>query len=204
MIYPGPKIKPFILIHIAKSAGSSISKTLAAYIGEPREKYRTGNHKFIRATGIEYIIPNISNYFIFSIIRNPFARTVSFYHYKQQIRQPPHNLSINISFEEWIDMKGYTEIPHMHTQLCRRVGFSNECGVKLEIHPIINFIGKLESINDDWITICRELGINPDDCPLMHDKKSKHYPYEEYYNSRTRSIIENYFAIDFKLFNYSF
>lgn len=202
MIYPGNKTKPFIFIHIAKSGGSSITKTLANYIGTDREKYRNGTSKFIRATGIQYILPNSSDYFIFSVIRNPFSRVVSFYHYKQQIRRPPHNLSLDITFDQWIANKGYCEIPHMHTQLCRKIGFSNKNSVRLEIHPIINFIGRLESIDKDWLTICDRLQI--ENCPLFHDKKSEHKSYQEYYNDKTRSVIKNYFAVDLKLFNYLF
>lgn len=199
MIYPGPKTKPFAFIHIAKSGGSSITKTLADYIGEPREKYRDGNTKFIRASAIPFYLDEPDNYFKFTVIRNPFSRVVSFYHYKQQIRHPPHNLSLDITFEDWIEKyKGYREIPHIHTSLC--MGKSG----KPVVSYWLDFIGRLETINNDWITICNKLKINPSDCPLIHDKKSEHKPYQEYYNDKTRKIIQDYFTTDLKLFHYSF
>lgn len=199
MIYPGPKTKPFAFIHIAKSGGSSITKTLANYIGEPREKYRNGKTKFLRASAIPIYLDEPDNYFKFTIIRNPFSRTVSFYHYKQQIRQPPHNLSLDITFEDWIEKyKGYREIPHMHTSLCI-MNFR-----KLVISYWLDFIGRLETINNDWRIICEKLEINPDECRLMHDKQSNHKHYQEYYTNKTRQTIQDYFEVDLKLFGYSY
>ena len=37
-----------------------------------------------------------------------------------------------------------------------------------------------------------------------HLNKSKFDPYQQYYNGHTKDLVEKYFQLDLKLFNYSF
>ena len=90
----------FLFVHLPKNAGSSVTKVLANYIGVDREELRPQKYKFIYARDIPKVLNNKQDdYFIFSVVRNPWERAVSYFHYLQQIRQPQHNLAAELRSE---------------------------------------------------------------------------------------------------------
>ena len=192
MIIYTPQLK-CVFLHIPKAAGSSITKTLAKYLGKSREVYRPPKYKFLTANMLHHILgKSLDQYFVFTVVRNPWDRVVSFYHYKQQIRQPPNDLPLDVTFEQWIRSNGHYELPHQYHQLIDHSG---------KIHPRIDFMGRLENINNDWKEICKGLNI---DIPLIHDKQSKHTHYRDYYTPKIKGIIDNYYDVDIRLLNYDY
>ena len=73
----------------------------------------------------------------------------------------------------------------------------------------MDFIGKFERLDDDWATVAAKLRI---DTPLpklnvtatkrLTETKRRHYT--EYYNNKTRDIINTRFAVDIEYFEYEF
>lgn len=187
MIYP--KQPKFIFIHLPKNAGSSITKSLASYFGFDREVYRPQKHKFLVARELS----NVDDYTIFTWVRNPWARVVSYFHYLQQVRKPPHNLPLDVKFDDWMRMYGFTSLQTQYSQ----IGTERGC----ELHPSINFVGRSEHMLHDWSNLGKLLGIK---CPLIHDKKTDHKPYQEYYNSISKDMVAKFYRKDIKLLKYSF
>jgi len=183
----------FIFIHLPKNAGSSVTKVLAKYIGVVREELRPQEYKFIYARNIKKIVDNPSDYFIFSVVRNPWERVVSYFHYLQQIRQPPHNLSKDIKFYDWVISGGYRELQTQMSQLADNF----PCNVSLHI----DYIARLERLSTDWPNICKGMGI---ECEMMHDKKSSHSHYSEYYNNKTKDLIYRFYKDDIECLSYGF
>ncbi len=195
MIYPhNPK---FIFLHIAKAGGSSITKTLAQYLYINRDIYRPPQYKFLKiadltnpnhfvSTGI-----NLDDYYIFSCVRNPFDRLVSYFHYRKQIRKPPNQLPEDLTFPYWVISGQFQELTRMTDQLC----------VDGKPSLRINLIARLEQIDDHWDYICNDLKI---ETPLLHDKASKHEHYSNYYNDDTRRIVERHYESDLLTFGYGF
>ena len=65
----------------------------------------------------------------------------------------------------------------------------------------IDYIGRFEFINDDFIHIKKVIGV---DSTLPHLNASKRISYQTYYNDQTRSIVANWFHEDIAAFGYKF
>ena len=65
----------------------------------------------------------------------------------------------------------------------------------------IDFIGRFETIDEDFKELCKELDAHLE---LPHLNKTKHAPYQEYYDEETKRIVADHFAEDIEKFGYSF
>lgn len=184
----------FLFIHLPKNAGSSVTKVLADYIGVDREDLRPQEYKFIYSREIPSVLnEKQDDYFIFTIIRNPWERAVSYFHYLQQIRQPPHNLSKDVKFTNWVRAGGFRTLQTQMSQL------SDEFPCNVSRH--IDYVARLERLSEDWPKICEKMNIS---CDMMHDKKSKHKHYSEYYNEITKDIVYKFYKDDVECLGYQF
>ena len=184
----------FLFVHLPKNAGSSVTKVLANYIGVDREELRPQKYKFIYARDIPKVLDNKQDdYFIFSVVRNPWERTVSYFHYLQQIRQPPHNLDKNVKFSNCVRGGGHRGLQTQMSQL------ADEFPCNVSRH--IDYIARLERLGEEWPKVCEKMGIQ---CDMMHDKKSKHQHYSDYYDQFTKDIIYKFYKNDVDCLNYEF
>ena len=101
-------------IHIPKTAGSSVEKMLGwsgekHLIGKINPKYNVcPQHLYWQE--LQQEVPEVVDYIKFSIVRNPYDRLVSEYHYAKQRKCRPHHFVKNLSFESFVD-----EISSLHT-----------------------------------------------------------------------------------------
>jgi hypothetical protein len=180
----------FIFIHINKTGGSSIEKALKAPL--------------IHKTAIEFKNDighkRWEQRFSFAIVRNPWDRAVSQFHYRQMINKTGLG-SKTLSFNEWVkfvyidnDQK-YIDEEKMF--LPQSSWVTNENG-----NIIVNYIGKFEEIQSSWDHIAQKL--NRERTQLPHIKKSSRKDYRTYYNDDSIEIIEKSFELDIKNFGYTF
>lgn len=175
----------FVFIHMEKCGGSSITKTLANYLGKSRDELRPQQYKFISSSQIPRLLGNQQReFYVFSFVRNPLNRVVSYFHYLKQIRKPPHRLSEMLSFEDWVRAGGYKGLRRYVDQL---KPYSN-----------IDFIGTLEFVDRDWQKVCDDMNLR--DCELIHDKQSKHDFYMKYYNEDLVNTVYKYFSEDYGIY----
>ena len=187
----------FLFIHIAKAGGTSVTKAIAQHLNVNRETLRNSSNKFINGANIPSILKDeIDDYFIFSFVRSPWARVVSYFHYLQQVRHPPFNLSKNIEFLDWIRQEGFK-----YAKNGALTSASSQLSDDSSIYQHIDFVGKIENINSDWQYVCEKLDV---DIELGHKKRSEHAHYTSYYDTETKNIISNHYERDIKLFDYSF
>ena len=66
---------------------------------------------------------------------------------------------------------------------------------------MVDFIGRYESLNDDFIKVCQRVRIA---AVLPSINVSNSTPYQEFYDRKTRELVESAFRDDIKTFGYRF
>lgn len=209
--------KKLLFIHIPKTAGTSITMALAGtkdarthwtlrhhlpfkcrYLPNilfNRELHTVDCAKIMIQKRIGNRIPIIDNqYRIFSVVRNPWARTVSWY--RDVMRHEPHRrenrIPDDITFERFI------------------VEFGGFWGLRKQTHWLvdwaglidIDYIAKQENLTDDWPRICELIGTDAELPHINADNQS--YNWREYYTDQTRRLIADRYREEIELFGYSF
>lgn len=180
----------FIFIHINKSGGSSLEKALDIPFSHLTARER------IDRIGIK----QWNKKFTFTIVRNPWDRVVSHYHYRAMTNQTGLG-NKPIEFNDWVKLAygeknpEYYDKPKMFMPQIEWI--TDEAGKE-----VVNFVGKFESLQDDFAEICKRLG-RPE-IALPHLKKSSRKPYIHYYSDESRDIISDWFSKDISRFNYNF
>jgi hypothetical protein len=182
-------IHDFVFIHINKTGGSSID----AALGMPTE-HNTAREK-IRQIGRGAW----DRKFTFTIVRNPWDKVVSHYHYRLKTNQT--NLKDDpIPFAEWVQRTYGEQDPKYYDKpkmFMPQVDWISDD--KGEI--LVNFVGRFERLNEDFGKICKRLNRQAD---LPHVKQSNRGQYADYYDETTREIVSHWFRDDIEQFNYSF
>ncbi len=174
----------------------------------------------LSARELKHIIGNKYNeYFSFSFVRNPWALVVSLYNYSHISNKPNAD-----EMKKIIKRKGYPPLRKFHDKsfdvwLKNRIPgiFSNNqktffnkkygnsqlaklCDINGEI--LVDFIGRLESIDQDLPYIFDKIGLTLEKVPHRNKSTFKHY--SEYYNDKTRAIVSKMYALDIERFGYKF
>lgn len=191
IVSKAPKQK-YIFIHINKTGGTSINKALGL----------KGRRHFTVSEIIQKIGKNkVSSCFVFVVVRNPWAKVVSHYNYRIKTNQTSMRDN-SISFTKWVQQtygpkknRFYYNNPKMF--LPQSEWIKDENG-NILIDKIIRF----ENLNDDFLEMTKFLGFKNISLPKIN--KTKKVDYRDYYNDRTKKIIEEWFSEDIRLFNYSF
>lgn len=177
--------KKFIFLHIPKNAGKSIhrgilDKHVADVVSRP-DLSPLFNDMFW------------NTYFRFTVVRNPFDRMVSCYHYqKERIGLYP-----DATFEEFVtdyawDENGFATNKHWLPQV-DHVFDDDRC--------LVDYIMRFERIDVDWGEVARRTGL---EVSLPKTNTSKRGDYLQYYNDETRKIVAEKYAKDLDAFGYSF
>ena len=180
----------FSFIHINKTGGSSIEHALRVpLIHEPATIFRNN-------IGLS----RWEQRFSFSIVRNPWDRAVSHFHYRRMTDQTGLKDS-SMTFNEWVK-KVYVErcpeyVDDEKMFLTQTDWITDENG-----KIIVDYIGRFEQLDETWAEICKQL--NRKETPLPHVKKSSRKNYRDYYDDESREIVGNFFKCDVDNFNYSF
>ena len=138
----------------------------------------------------------IKEYFKFIFCRNPYARAVSNYTMftksKFRINQISHfhNNPSAMGFSEFVELICKYDNHHWQPQIDFVYGYD------------IDFIGKLENIEQDFRFVCDKIGIPHKELP--HKNKTNHKHYTEYYDEETKQIVAEKYAKDIEYFGYEF
>ena len=186
-----------IFVHIPKNAGLSVCYTLFGNTG--------GSHRKI----VDYkqiFSPNTFNsYYKFTFVRNPWDRLVSTFFFlkkgglteKDKAWAESH-LGVYTDFgvfvKEWLTEERISNSLHFQHQ---HVFLEDEKG-----NIAVDFIGRFETIETDFLAITKRLGINRS---LQKTNASERdLNYRSYYDDETKAIVGSIYAKDISLFNYEF
>jgi len=187
-------------VHIPKCAGTSIGRWI---------DQRKGNSEYIE----RYDHPTLkmmssNNSFSFTVVRNPWERMVSFYHFLRKIESAtPHytseqiqwivnetNKSIDWStFDKWLqNIDQFSVIPGWWFKV-------NE--PQTSWYKDVDLVLRYENLENDFKQV-QEIFKNYDSLPktLVTD----HTNYQDYYNSSTRELVTNMFQEEIEILGYKF
>jgi len=182
---------PYVFIHINKTAGTSIGKA----IGLPVKHHQTAREIIAKIGRDKW-----NTAYKFTLVRNPWDKVVSHYQYRRK-RNKTEVATRNVSFSEWVKKTyGPDKDPFF---------YNNPKAFQPQVEWLkddqgriaIDFIGKFESINDDFDQIKSIIGIEAE---LPHLNASKRAGYQSYYDDETRLIVAQWFHEDIEAFGYSF
>jgi len=226
--------KPFrcIFVHIPKTAGRSIEMFFINKLKLDRESIAhreqllitdnddptQGTQKLSHLSASEYIgcghvsQQDFSDYYKFSFVRNPWARLVSEYRYR--------NFLSHKSFKDFVLNKlPKPGLDDKYRHVMPQTDMLYDENGKL----LVDFVGKFESLQQDFTTVCSNLGF--EDSKLSHinssDKKSRELKrkfrnivyrngesnlrnYVEFYDAETREAVADLYRADIENFAYSF
>lgn len=183
----------FIFIHIPKTGGTSIEKAFNQNL--VGEKHRT-------MTQYENILDtNIDQYFLFSVIRNPWDRMVSYWNWRQGKYWAPIDGKMNI-FSEWLKYVMSLNLKKESSNDFKMAISSQFSSLKNKKNKIILDLIRFENLQNDFNSVCDKIGIPQQQLP--HYNKAKHKHYTEYYDDKTRQIVAEKFAKDIEYFGYEF
>lgn len=197
----------FIFVHVNKCAGQSVRRAL------PRG---TRGHNTIQHY-LELVHKkkrDPADYFKFTIVRNPWDKVVSFYHYHRRrewdmfpwgtdeepdFRRFIHRLFVENGGALAVDIfRGRSGESTHHLRLRNSLDWVTDS----EGTVLVDFIGQMESLQTDFNTVCDRIGIRRRQLP--HANRSSHTPYWDYYDDDSREIVAGRFQRDIEYFGYRF
>lgn len=188
-----------VFIHIPKCAGTSVYKSLGLdFLGSGHAP--ASKHSDFLEQG----------YFSFSFVRNPWDRISSCYRYFQSLKpgvrwyranQTISDLASSVSFNEFVNY-----VPDFQKMMIREKG-SVRSGVHFQpfsyfLDTSIDFVGKVENINHDYMSIRSRLNLPLKQIPKINSTKNQDY--KELYNEELRNIVYNIYKEDIEKYNYEF
>jgi hypothetical protein len=201
--------RQFLFVHVYKTAGNSIVRALEPHACRPGSWrwanlwQNLGASREIRAAALlpkhapvreiqQALRPEIwSGLFKFAFVRNPWDWQVSLYHYVlAHPENETHAKAIELgSFEAYIRWRA--------GQVRTQTEILRDCNGQIGV----DFLGKVEQIEQDFARICERLDLK---LHLPHTNRSDHRPYTEYYTPATRDLVGQLYEIDCRNFGYTF
>ena len=205
-----------IYIHIPKTGGTSIETTLCPrgnelygfedqqgnYIKNADGLKMLADNKELRLTCLQHISAdqiknrynsNIwSDYYKFTVVRNPWDLLVSHYSYTIQTNRidilERHNLNTESKFKDYVKK---VNLPLQVNYVTNNAG-----------ELIVDHVCRFENLQQDFDIVCNKIGISRQQLP--HKNATKHKHYIEYYDYETREIVAEKCAKDIEYFDYTF
>ena len=195
-----------IFVHIPKAAGSSIEQS--SIFDDRREE---ANNKYA-ATGhtpIKNFKKNLGEAFDgclkFTFVRNPYSRLYSAYRFLQKGGLNPDDAKIFNTFPEDVrndfnEFVGFLNIQHINSILHIKPQYSFVTDNENKIP--IDFIGKLETFNEDCIKLSKLLNY---EFEILHRNKTNYKPVKmrEVYSRSSEKVVRSFYEKDFQNFGYN-
>jgi len=204
----------FIFFQQPKTGFKSVMKA----IGEDRycwHRTKKISNLFAYEKINSYTDIDIQNCFTFSIVRNPWDRIVSgFFHYRYNVKD---EWAVNLDFKYFVKnilIRYYDDPLEMYRRYEKLPGLKwGSKGRWLHFAPMyarickdgeifVDYIGKLENIDEDWKYISRQIDVEYSRLPVIGSSKRTHY--RDYYDIETKNIIYKMFREDIEIFDYKY
>ena len=213
----GWKPKPFIFVHIPKCAGTSIETAFVPILSRHKDFNGDflGLSEEVKEELSQFWLPGkinlqhsklkkyeqhfkLNDYFKFAFVRNPWDRAVSQIGYLRS--HTGKSLFSGDSFKENLQIYCNTNKNVWAHDLgaCQLDYLQNRSG-----EVCVDFIGRFESLVDDFRKICEVIGVEVPSLPhVFNTKRPQHY--SAYYDDESAGWIRDRFAKDIGFFGYEF
>lgn len=183
----------FAFIHINKNGGSSVEKVLNL-----RDQVHLPYYAIEDILGVG----RAKNIKIFTMVRNPYDRIVSQYHYRLDNNQYGIK-DKNLSFKDFCRLAYLNrEESVINYPLMFKTQYDWLKDYKNGINHV-DYIGKFENFNDSLVQMAKLINLDINSLVVPQKRSSKREKdWELYYDDETRNIIYNFFKIDFESFDY--
>lgn len=210
-----------VFVHVPKCAGQSIEQFFLRRIGldwerraplllRPNDVPALGPPRLAHLRATEYVglrwmtQEQFDAYFKFTVVRDPWDRTASFYRFLGFDRR--------CSFSRFVQR-------HLAKQMERKAWFLRPQVDYLyddQGRLLVDFVGRFERLADDFTEACARMGIADAALPHVNDSK-KHsasgfnrwlrrrvLPYRDMYDAQSRDTVARLYASDVSAFGYAF
>ena len=198
----------FIFIHVNKVAGSSMKRALEQFDRQPstspinklKSKLRLAGdyrkrfypvHTYASQLQRELPAEVYNDFFKFAFVRNPWDWLVSTYNYLRNTPTHRHHQRV-------LAMKSFAEYAQYEIANGSRSQAAFICNDK---DVIVDFVGRFETLGDDFATVCQRVGI---DVTLPHTNKTRHRDYREHYDDKIAEMVGQHWRQDISVFGYEF
>jgi hypothetical protein len=209
----------FLYVHIAKTGGTSVRASLRKlqmrdpmyllqaicsrldHLSGHRIAAKLPRHSKIIAALEMLPRDYFDSLFKFAFVRNPWDLQVSSYHHLK--RERPQLLAGQEDFESFLRWKLNLERPwqyHLDTSITLQTDYL----VDLQGRKLVDFIGRYESLSDDWDTICKRIGVGRRELPHKRKATDRTRDYRSYYTDETAELVARHFARDVEMLGYRF
>ncbi len=188
MEFPHAEIKTLIY---------SFEKYNATYFRVPKVASSSLLMSFRRSDEVEKVGKYNQSHFKFAFVRDPFDRLASCFRHViqkgalQNIQSHP-DFYRNMSFSQFIDAVEKIDVKDMDIHFRPQNTF---------IPEKVDFLGKFENIQEDYLKVCEKIGIK-NFVSLLHQNKTNKTIFKDYYTSEIIKKVVKIYKRDFDLFGY--
>lgn len=200
----------FAYVPIPKNACTTMKISLAKFLGIEQK----GDPHEIKFEFANLLDKKFKDYFSFTFVRNPWDRLLSCYMnkikneagrtngYKDGILSsllPRYGDAFHakMPFEEFVEK--ISEIPDEKSDEHFRSQYTFVYDKKG--NKVVDFVGRFENFDKDFDFISEKIGHKLE---KFYEGKTKHKPYQEYYNEKTKELITKRYKKDIEIFGYEF
>lgn len=211
----------FITIDIPKTGTRSMRETLEPLgiidvIGDANPNSEIYQHasgkdinRYLNSKKID-----IKDYFIFSIVRNPWSRFFSHFNYLLKWKIKYENRNDEESWDQNMERQGFEAKRLFDTHKTDEKIIQVLVNVHISQYDYLtdfngeflpHFCAQIENLDKDFKTFCSYVGLSQDINLKHSNKNSGNYKsYQDFYNNKSKLMIENYEKKIVEMFEYTF
>ena len=181
-----------IFIHIPKNAGTSIEQTLF--------KEKVGHKTIFQFQ--TYSQHCFDQYFKFCVVRNPYDRLVSAFHFlKSGGKNESDKKWAEAHLHQYADFKSFVDHlndGHFAQRILQWQHFRPQFYYVIDLNNKLNIdhIMKYETLHESIIPVLNYL--NAPQISLQHSNQSSHQTWQDYYSLKMKQVVYKLFERDFK------
>ena len=178
--------QPFLTVYSLAS-----KENIREILERMRHQFRTARNPRNKLTVTR---KQFKEYYKFAIVRNPWARAFSWYQnvMKDEIHKKNYEIFGDMPFKDFLVQYAGKGMLQPQTYWLKNFDGS----IRLD------YIGRFETLTEDFRKICRELNISH--IKLPHERKGTGLDHTAYYDNETIRIVSEIYSEEIALFDYTF